>query len=187
MSKLIVAMHVSLDGFVAGPHGEMDWIALDDALFDFVGTLTAAASAALYGRTTFEMMHSYWPTAAANPDASRHDVVHSTWYNAVTKYVLSDSMTEAVPGVEIVRGDALAASIGEIKQRESGNIVIFGSPGAVHSLMRERLIDELHLFVNPVLVTGSARPATSNAVAIHAATPARVTVMISGSCVSGRE
>ena len=152
MSKLVVAMHVSLDGFVAGIHGEMDWIAVDEALFDFVGTLTAGASAALYGRNTFEMMNSYWPTAADGPNASRHDVEHAAWYNAVTKYVLSDSMTATMPKVEVVRGEGLAASIAEIKQRESGNIVIFGSPRAVHTLLRERLIDEIHLFVNPVVL-----------------------------------
>ena len=64
MRNLIYFFHTSLDGFVAGPNGEMNWISIEDEMFDFVETLTAKVSTALYGRTTYEMMQSYWPTAA---------------------------------------------------------------------------------------------------------------------------
>lgn len=56
---------------------KMDWIKLDDAMFDFVGTITENADAALYGRVTYEMMDAYWPTAAGKPDASKHSMDHS--------------------------------------------------------------------------------------------------------------
>src|ERR1700751_2203962 len=93
MRKIIVAMHVTLDGFTAGINGEMNWINLDEKLFDFVGNLTDSADMALYGRITYEMMNNYWPTAGQKPNASKHDVEHSTWYNNVTKIVLSKTMT----------------------------------------------------------------------------------------------
>ena len=80
-------MHTSLDGFVAGPNGEMNWIYVDDALFDFVATMTDKADTALYGRVTYEMMQGYWPTAGDQPDASKHDKEHSAWYNKVPKIV----------------------------------------------------------------------------------------------------
>lgn len=62
-------MHISLDGCVAGLNGEMDWINIDDSMFDFVATMTNKSDTALYGRVTYEMMQSYWPTAGEHPNA----------------------------------------------------------------------------------------------------------------------
>lgn len=87
-------MHTSLDGFVAGPNGEMNWIQVNEEIFNFVPTLTEQADTALYGRVTYEMMQSYWPTAGDQPNASKHDKEHSAWYNKVSKIVLSRTMTE---------------------------------------------------------------------------------------------
>ncbi|RYG36789.1 MAG: hypothetical protein EOO01_30580 [Chitinophagaceae bacterium] len=92
MGKLIVSMHVSLDGFVAGKNGEMNWISFNDELFDSVGQVTETADTALYGRKTFEMMDSYWPTAADTPNPSAHAKQHAAWYSRVTKYVISNTM-----------------------------------------------------------------------------------------------
>jgi dihydrofolate reductase len=89
MRHLIFFMHTSVDAFVAGPQGEMDWIRVDEELFDFVGMMTSKADAALYGRVTYEMMQSYWPDAGNQPNASKHDIEHSAWYNTVPKIVLS--------------------------------------------------------------------------------------------------
>jgi dihydrofolate reductase len=92
MRSLVSFMHVSLDGFVCGPNGEMDWIKVDDEIFDYAGNRTSVSDTALYGRVTWEMMEGYWPTAADKPNASKHDIEHSTWYNKVDKVVLSKSM-----------------------------------------------------------------------------------------------
>src|SRR4030095_2530899 len=92
MRKLTLFMHTSLDGFVAGPKGEMDWINVDDEIFDYAGKETDRADAALYERVTYEMMEGYWPTAGDQPTATKHDIEHSRWYNSVTKIVLSRSM-----------------------------------------------------------------------------------------------
>jgi dihydrofolate reductase len=75
--KLVLFMHTSLDGFVAGPNGEMDWISVDDEMFEYAGQRTREADTALYGRITWQMMESYWPTAADQPAASKHDIEHS--------------------------------------------------------------------------------------------------------------
>jgi dihydrofolate reductase len=167
MRKLILFMHVSLDGFVAGPNGEMDWIHVDDEIFDYARQRTHEGDTALYGRKTYEMMEAYWPTAADQPGATRHDREHSAWYNKVTKVVLSRTMKGAsLPRTRVVSED-LAREIGTIKQGPGKDIVIFGSPGAAHSLMAEDLIDDYWLFVNPVLLgkgipvfKGTQRPAS---------------------------
>src|SRR3954468_15144633 len=95
MRKIISLMHVSLDGFVAGPNGEMNWIKVDEELFDYIGKRISESDTALYGRVTYEMMEGYWPNAGNEPNASKHDIEHSKWYNKVHKIVLSKTMTEA--------------------------------------------------------------------------------------------
>jgi dihydrofolate reductase len=152
MRKLIFFMHTSLDGFVAGPNGEMNWIHVDEEIFDFVPTLTEKADTALYGRVTYEMMQSYWPNAGKEPDASKHDKEHSDWYNKVSKVVLSKTLSEKGLDNTTVISDHLAENINKIKKQDGKNILIFGSPRASHSLLSEGLIDEFWLLVNPVLL-----------------------------------
>ena len=95
MRKIISFMHISLDGFVAGLNGEMDWIKVDEEIFDYVGKRINEGDTALYGRVTYQMMENYWPTAADSPTASKHDIEHSKWYNKVHKVVLSKTMKDA--------------------------------------------------------------------------------------------
>jgi len=145
-------MHVSLDGFVAGPKGEMDWIIVNEDLFDYAGARTNASDTALYGRVTYQMMESYWPTAADKPNATKHDIEHSAWYKKVNKVVLSKTMKGAnLPKTKII-SDNIADEINQLKQFPGKEIIIFGSPSTTHSLMKENLIDDLWIFVNPVLL-----------------------------------
>lgn len=145
-------MHTSLDGFVAGPNGEMNWIKVDEEMFDFVATMTAQADTVLYGRVTYEMMQGYWPTAGDKPNASKHDKEHSAWYNKVSKIVLSKTMQETgLHNTKVIR-DQLQDNINILKQQEGKNILIFGSPRASKSLLNEGLIDEFWLFVNPLIL-----------------------------------
>ena len=148
-------MHISLDGYVAGPNGEMDWIKVDEEIFDYVGRRIGKTDAALYGRVTYQMMESYWPGAGAKPNASRHDIEHSKWYNKVRKVVLSKTLKEeSLTNITII-SDNLADRINEIKQPDDGGseeILVFGSPTATHSLIRQNLIDGYWLFVNPVVL-----------------------------------
>ena len=157
MKHLIFFMHTSLDGFVAGLNGEMDWIKVDEEIFDFVAIMTDKSDTALYGRVTYEMMQSYWPKAGEKPNATKHDIEHSTWYNKVSKIVLSKTIHETGLHNTIVIGNQLPDNINKLKQQEGGNILIFGSPGASQSLLNEGLIDEFWLFVNPIIL-GKGRP-----------------------------
>jgi dihydrofolate reductase len=152
MRKLIFFMHTSLDSFVAGPNGEMNFITVNETMFDFVATMTAEADTALYGRVTYEMMQSYWPTAGEKPNASKHDIEHSNWYNKVSKIVLSKTLDETGLHNTKVIGDALSENINKLKNQEGKNILIFGSPSASQSLLNEGLIDEFWLFVNPIIL-----------------------------------
>ncbi|MET4081565.1 dihydrofolate reductase [Pedobacter sp. UYP30] len=152
MRKIISFMHISLDGFVAGPNGEMDWIKVDEEIFDYVGNRISDGDTALYGRVTYEMMENYWPNAGNEPTASKHDIEHSKWYNKVQKVVLSKTMKGADLTNTKIISDNIADSINEIKQQGDKDILLFGSPTATHSLIQQNLIDGYWLFVNPIIL-----------------------------------
>ena len=152
-------MHVSLDGFVAGLNGELDWVKIDQEIFDHVGKRISEGDTALYGRVTYQMMENYWPTAADKPTATKHDIEHSKWYSKVHKVVLSKTMKDAglpagqagLTNTKIIR-DNLSDRINEIKQQSGKDILLFGSPTATHSLIQLNLIDGYWLFVNPIIL-----------------------------------
>ena len=145
-------MHISLDGFVAGPKGEMNWIRVDEELFDHIGKRISGTDTAMYGRVTYQMMESYWPGAGKEPDASKHDIEHSEWYNNVHKVVLSNTMSGADLLNTTVISDKLGDRVNEIKQQTDNDILLFGSPTATHSLIRQGLVDGYWLFLNPVVL-----------------------------------
>ena len=154
-------MHMSLDGFVAGPNGEMNWIKVDEEIFDYVGNRINESDTALYGRVTYEMMENYWPTAGDGPTASKHDIEHSKWYKKAHKIVLSKTMkNEGFTNTTIIN-DNLSDTINEIKQQPGSEIALFGSPTATHSLIQLNLIDGYWLFVNPIIL-GEGIPLFAN-------------------------
>ncbi|HEY9195070.1 MAG TPA: dihydrofolate reductase family protein [Mucilaginibacter sp.] len=157
MRKIISFMHMSLDGFVAGPNGEMNWIKVDEEIFDHVGKRIGESDTALYGRVTYQMMENYWPTAGDRPGASKHDIDHSKWYKNAQKIVLSKSMEGADLANTTIISDNLSDSINAIKQQDGEEILLFGSPTATHVLIQLNLIDGYRLFVNPV-VLGQGTP-----------------------------
>lgn len=157
MSKVTLFVHTTLDGFAAGPNGEMDCFSVSEELFDYVKERIDAVNTALYGRVTFEMMQSYWPTAADQPDATRHDIEHAAWYKAVRKVVVSNTLrADTTDGLTVIGAD-LAAEVAQLRQETTGEIVMFGSPTAAHALMAQDLVDGYLLFVNPVLL-GAGTP-----------------------------
>ena len=152
MRKIISFMHVSLDGFVAGLNGELDWVKVDEELFTYVGKRISEGDTALYGRVTFQMMESYWPTAGDKPEATRHEIDHSKWYKNIHKIVLSKTMSGAgLANTTIISGN-ISERINEIKQKGDKEILLFGSPTASHSLLQQNLIDGFWLFVNPIIL-----------------------------------
>lgn len=152
MRKLISFMHISLDGFVAGPNGELDWVKVNEEIFSHVGKRISEGDTALYGRVTYQMMENYWPTAGDKPNATRHDIEHSKWYGKAHKVVLSKTLKEADLTNTTIISDNLSERITEIKQQAGNEILVFGSPSATHSLIQLNLIDGYWLFINPVIL-----------------------------------
>jgi dihydrofolate reductase len=98
------------------------------------------------------MMESYWPTAGEQPNASKHDIEHSRWYNKVTKIVLSKTIKEIGQNNTKVISENISENINKLKQLDGNNILIFGSPSTSNTLLKKGLVDEFWIFVNPILL-----------------------------------
>jgi len=116
--KIILLEHLSLDGYLAGPKGEMDWIRVDDELWQHMHPIIDEADAVIWGRVTYQMMHGYWPTAADSPNASEHDKHHGRWVNAATKIVFSNSLQGSTWPNTRHRADLAFAELPEIEKRQ---------------------------------------------------------------------
>jgi len=159
--KIMAFMHVSLDGFVAGPNGEMDWITMDDEIFEDAIDLATEADTALYGRTTYEMMESYWPSVLKSPEATKNELHHATWVENVSKIVFSTSLDKAEWNNTKLMKRNVKYEVAKLKQQPGKNMMIFGSPRLTHSFMQMGLIDEYRINVNPV-VLGNGLPLFRN-------------------------
>jgi dihydrofolate reductase len=99
MRKLIYSMGVSLDGFIAGPDGEIDWSAPDDELHRFHNQQAREMGAHLYGRRLYEVM-AYWETADEKPSAPENELEFARIWKDTPKIVFSRTLekSRAMPG-----------------------------------------------------------------------------------------
>lgn len=151
MRKIVLVVHISLDGFVAGPNGELNGFPSGEENLQFVSELTRDADAALFGRISHELLESYWPTAKDLPEATLGQNDYSTWYAAADKIVISRKLKRENLNNTIVISDNIADEISELKRGVGKKILIFGSPSIARLLMRDQLIDSYWIFVNPVI------------------------------------
>lgn len=152
MRKVVLFMHISLDGFAAGPNGELDWISYDQELEQYAEEVVSTVGAPLYGRVTYQMMESYWPTVLTNPSASKHELEHAQWVENVPKIVFSRSLDQVTWNNARLIKDNIAEEVAKLKQQPGKDLVIFGSPGLTHTFMQLDLIDEYRLTVNPIIL-----------------------------------
>jgi dihydrofolate reductase len=155
MRRLVLLEHISLDGFLAGPGGDMAWIRVDEEIWDYVTPIIDAADTAVYGRTTYQIMQSYWPTAASQPDATAHDLHHAAWTRTATKLVFSKTLPAApwddTSDATLIRED-VAPVIRRLRQESGKDMVVLGSASLARTLITEGLVDDYRLNVNPVVV-----------------------------------
>lgn len=154
MRNIISLAHISLDGFMAGPGGAMDFIVFNDELADHTYPLMSSVDLAVYGRVTYQMMEGYWPTAGDAPDADAHAKSHARWYLGVNQVVASRTLAPANGSRVRVVADDLVGVMRAEKQKPGGDIMIFGSPSVSRALAAADLIDEWRLSLQPVILGG---------------------------------
>jgi dihydrofolate reductase len=151
MRKLIYSMGVSLDGFIAGPDGEIDWSAPDEELHRFHNQQTRELGAHLCGRRLYEEM-TYWETADENPSATDYELEFARIWKDMPKIVFSKTLEKVEGNARLVR-DGVAEEVAKLKQQPGKDLAV-GGAGLASAFMKLGLIDEYRLFVSPVVLGG---------------------------------
>ena len=150
MRKVKLQMQMTLNGFVAGPNGELDWMVWDwdDALNRYVDVLTAPVDTILLGRKMTDGFVSYWSNVIKNP--SDPSYVFGKKMMDTPKVVFTKSLKKSEwENTDIATGD-LTDEITKLKSQDGQDIIVYGGANFVSNLIESDLIDEYHLFVNPV-------------------------------------
>ena len=137
-------LFVTLDGVMEAPE---NWVMPDDDMFAAIEAVYAESDALLIGRRTYETFAAAWPQRGS-------DVPNADWMNHTRKHVASTTLTSSEwNNSTVIEGD-VAEAVRSLKQEDGETILVNGSATLVRSLLRDHLLDELRLFVHPV-VAGS--------------------------------
>ena len=165
MRKVVMLNRISIDGFFAGPNGEIDWFVRDPEVdkavhnppLDNASTERMQPNTILFGRATYQMFESYWPSVAADPNAPEEARATADELNQMTKLVFSRTLQEVTwENSLLVNGDLLE-EVTKLKQEDGPDMIIFGSGTIVQQLANEGLIDDYLIVVTPVIL-GEGKP-----------------------------
>lgn len=150
MRNLIYSMTVSLDGYIAGPDGAIDWTVPDEELFLLHTQQIQETGVHLCGRRLYETM-VYWETAEESPLVAEHVKFAQIW-KALPKVVFSTTLESVVGNTRLAR-DSVGEEVSRLKGQPGKDIAV-GGAGLARACMKLELIDEWRLFVSPVLLGG---------------------------------
>ncbi len=163
MRKIIVTMWTSLDGYIAGPNGEMDWIGevYDEAMGAYEYDLVSSADTLLLGRVTYQSFAGSWPNVPDNPNASEGEKMYARQLNAMRKVVASKTLDSVDWNNSTLIQEIVPEEIMALKNEPGSDIVIYGSASIVRTLTNLGLIDEYQILVHPVIL-GGGKPLFQN-------------------------
>jgi len=153
MRKLFAFNMISLDGFFEGPNQDINWHNVDEEFNEFAIEQTSTIGTLLFGRVTYQLMESYWPT----PDALKNDPVIAGLMNSLPKIVFSKTLDEAEWNNTRLVKDNIVEEILKLKQQTGKELAVFGSANLLSTLMQMDLVDEHRIIINP-LVLGKGVP-----------------------------
>ena len=150
MRKLKLQVQISVDGYIAGPNGEMDWMIFnwDDQLKDYVTSITDPIDTIVLGRKLAEGFIPHWANVASDPD--NPEFTAGQKFTNTPKVVFSRTLEQSAWDNTVLAQNNLVEAIKGLKEKDGQDIIAYGGGEFVSSLIKEGLIDEFHLFVNPV-------------------------------------
>lgn len=148
MSKLYVFNFITLDGFFEGPNRNISWHNVDGEFNDFAIAQLNATECLLFGRVTYDLMASYWPTSAALAD----DPIVAGKMNGLPKVVFSRTLSKAEWNNTRLVKENIGEEISKLKEKPGKDLAVFGSANLSLTLLRLGLIDEFRIIVNPVVL-----------------------------------
>jgi dihydrofolate reductase len=157
MKRIVVFNRITLDGFFAGPNGELFEWAVPDLELDQGAHEGNRVDTAIFGRVTYQMFESHWPNVFSDPNSSEADIATAQQLTAMTKIVFSTTLTEVTwENTQLFHGN-LVKEVKNLKQGDGESIIIFGSGSIVQQLTAESLVDEFVLILTPVIL-GMGKP-----------------------------
>jgi dihydrofolate reductase len=159
MRKLILSMNITLDGFIAGPHCELDWhfSYWNNEMSRHAAAQLSLTDTILLGRVTYNAMAKYWPSVAMDSTFPRDDIAFAEMMNTHHKIVFSSTLKETSWHRSAIVQEDAATAIRKLKRLPGKDMIIFGSSRLSQSLMRADLIDEYLLWTYPVIL-GEGKP-----------------------------
>jgi dihydrofolate reductase len=151
MRKLIYSMTVSLDGFIAGPGGDIGWSAPDEELHRFHNEQVSELGGHLLGRRLYETM-LYWETADQDPSLSEVALEFARIWQPLPKIVFSSTLEQVEGNARLAR-TSVAEEVAELREQPGGDLGV-GGAGLASELIEQNLIDEYLLFFSPVVLGG---------------------------------
>lgn len=143
---------MTVDGYIAGPNGEMDWMALDwdVELKQYVTDITEPVDTIVLGRKLAVGFIPHWTAVAANPE--NLEFTAGQKFTSTPKVVFTKTLDKSEwDNTVLARGD-LVDEITKLKKQEGGDIIAYGGATFVSALIKQGLIDEYHLFMNPAAI-----------------------------------
>jgi dihydrofolate reductase len=152
LRKLKLQVQMSVDGYIAGPNGEMDWLVWnwDDKLKGYVNELTEFVDTILLGRKMTEGFVSHWSDVMTKPDDLGYAFAKKMIETPKVVFTKTLNKSEWV-NTDIATGD-LTDEINKLKRQNGKDIIVYGGASFDSSLIKAGLIDEFHLFVNPAAI-----------------------------------
>jgi dihydrofolate reductase len=166
MRKLKLQAQITVDGFISGPEGQMDWLVMNwsDDIKEYVDKITAPVDTILLGRNLAEGFIPHWAKVAEDPNNPENAAGKK--YSHTPKVVFSKTLaTSPWENTTIAKGE-LVREVGKLKSLPGSDMIAYGGSSFVSSLIKERLIDELHLFINPAAI-GKGKPIFAEVSAIQ--------------------
>lgn len=148
MRNLFSFNMISLDGFFEGPNRDINWHNVDEEFNQFAIDQLQAVDTLLFGRVTYELMESYWPT----PDAIKNDPEVADLMNRLPKIVFSRTLDRVEWQNSMLVKDNIADVITRLKQQLGKEIALFGSANLMATFMQLDLVDEHRVMVNPLIL-----------------------------------
>lgn len=154
MRKFKLQVQTTVDGYMAGPNGEMGWMTMPwtDDMNTYVDALTEPVDCIVLGR---KLAEGFIPAWASRPEGETEETVD--WMNDTPKVVISDSLAESPWDNAVVAGGDLAETVANLKAQPGGDMITYGGSTLVSDLIGKGLLDELHMFVNPAAIGAGLR------------------------------
>ncbi|MGH1435393.1 MAG: dihydrofolate reductase family protein [Lewinella sp.] len=149
MRKLKLQVQITIDGYIAGLNGEMDWMTFPwtDDIGEYVKSITAPVDTILLGRKLAQGFIPHWAGVAA--DASNPEVEAGKKFTNTPKVVFTKTLKAVAWPNTALAGRDLVEEVNALKSMEGEDLIAYGGGKFVSNLISENLIDEYHLFVNP--------------------------------------